>query len=229
MLANSISGSSGRKQVHALPGSILIIDNYDSFVYNIVQLLPPEAEQIVVCRNDQVAADAMVGDTNICGVIISPGPMTPKETGSATEILVGLASRGVPALGICLGHQCIAAAFGAVVARHPVPTHGKSSPVALSPDPLFESLPGVIEAGRYHSLHVVDHDLARCNLHVIARSVPDGTIMGIRHNTLPVIGVQFHPESILTGEPGRQILDNFISIVRAAALFRSSPIYATPG
>jgi anthranilate synthase/aminodeoxychorismate synthase-like glutamine amidotransferase len=186
-------------------------------------LLPPEVEHIVVRRNDRINVDESVADPGIWGVIISPGPMTPAETGVSTQILVGLACRGVPVLGICLGHQCIAAAFGATVARHPVPTHGKSSQVALSSDPLFDGLPNVITAGRYHSLHVVDDNLERCNLRVIARVVDDGTVMGLRHRGLPVVGVQFHPESILTGEPGRHMLGNFVSIVRAARSGSSQP------
>jgi anthranilate synthase/aminodeoxychorismate synthase-like glutamine amidotransferase len=205
-----------------LLGYVLVIDNYDSFVYNIVQLLPPEVERIVVRRNDRISAAEAVADTNIRGVVISPGPMTPRDAGAASQVLVALAQEGVPGFGICLGHQCIADAFGARVEPHPVPTHGKKSLVRLLPDPIFEGLPDVIEAGRYHSLHVVDDGLGQRNLTVIARAVDDATVMGVRHATLPIVGVQFHPESILTGEPGRRILENFVQIVRAGPIRSSS-------
>jgi anthranilate synthase/aminodeoxychorismate synthase-like glutamine amidotransferase len=135
--------------------------------------------------------------------------MSPAEAGASVDVILAAARRGLPVLGICLGHQCIGAAFGASVARHPTPIHGKATAVRLSPDPLFEGLPPVIDAGRYHSLHVADRGLGACGLRVVARALEDDTVMAVRHRSFPVVGVQFHPESVLTGEAGRRMLANF--------------------
>jgi anthranilate synthase/aminodeoxychorismate synthase-like glutamine amidotransferase len=135
--------------------------------------------------------------------------MSPADAGLSVDVILAAARRGLPVLGICLGHQCIGAAFGASVARHPTPIHGKATAVRLSPDPLFEGVPRVINAGRYHSLHVVDRGLEACGLRVVARALEDETVMAIRHRRFPIIGVQFHPESVLTGDVGRRILANF--------------------
>jgi anthranilate synthase/aminodeoxychorismate synthase-like glutamine amidotransferase len=207
-------------------GTILVVDNYDSFVYNIVQLLPLECEHVEVLRNDRVTAAEVADDPRLRAVVISPGPMGPKQAGASVDVLRAAAHRGLPVLGICLGHQCIAEAFGASVARHPTPVHGKASLVALSPDPLFDGLPSVIEAGRYHSLHVVEDGLESSGLRVVARVLDDGTVMAVRHRTLPVVGVQFHPESVLTGEWGRRILANFVSTTQAPARLAAGPLAA---
>lgn len=191
---------------------ILIIDNYDSFVYNIVQWLPLPRAQIEVVRNDAIGVDSVVGNAAIAGVILSPGPMGPAEAGISNDLIAALAPTGTPMLGICLGHQCIGHVYGATVARHATPTHGKATLVRLACDPLFDGLPRELAAGRYHSLHVVDENLADCGLQVTARNVDDGTVMGLRHARWPVFGVQFHPESVLTGAPGRRILANFVAL-----------------
>ncbi len=138
--------------------------------------------------------------------------MGPAEAGISNELIAALAPTATPILGICLGHQCIGQVYGATVARHSTPTHGKATLVRLEDDPLFEGLPRELPAGRYHSLHVVDENLAGCGLQVTARNVDDGTVMGLRHARWPVFGVQFHPESVLTGAPGRRILANFVSL-----------------
>jgi anthranilate synthase/aminodeoxychorismate synthase-like glutamine amidotransferase len=201
--------------------SILIIDNYDSFVYNIVQWLRLPRSQIHVSRNDSIGLDGVVNNSDIAGVIISPGPMGPAEAGISNELIAALAPTGTPILGICLGHQCIGHVYGATVARHPIPTHGKATLVRLESTPLFEGLPRELLVGRYHSLHVVDSNLASRKLTVTARNMSDGTVMGLRHVQWPVFGVQFHPESILTGAPGRRILDNFVSLAMRHSNFGS--------
>jgi anthranilate synthase/aminodeoxychorismate synthase-like glutamine amidotransferase len=197
--------------------SILIIDNYDSFVFNIVQWLRLPRSRIHVVRNDAISPDCVVNNPDIAGVIISPGPMGPSEAGISNRLIAAVAPTGTPLLGICLGHQCIGHVYGATVARHPSPTHGKATLTRLEPGPLFEDVPRELLVGRYHSLHVVDENLARCELKVTARNLADGTVMGLRHARWPIFGVQFHPESVLTGEPGRRILDNFVAMAMRQA------------
>jgi anthranilate synthase component II len=195
---------------------LLLIDNYDSFVYNILHWLPADEKDIVICRNDGVTVSDLPADGTLAGVIISPGPMSPVEAGASNEVIRVLGARGVPILGICLGHQCIGHVFGCRVDRHPHPTHGKKSTIQLEPVPLFDGLGPRVEAGRYHSLHVSEEGFNQEDLEVTAR-LEDGTIMGLRHRRLPIHGVQFHPESVLTGEAGRRVLRNFVLLASSSS------------
>ncbi len=185
---------------------ILIIDNYDSFVYNLVQYLGEMGEEIRVFRNDCItvgAAEELRPDF----IIISPGPCTPKEAGISKEMVSAFAGR-VPLLGVCLGHQCIGEAFGAVVERADRLMHGKTSMIHHNGKEIFEGIPDPFEATRYHSLIVNGKSLPSC-LEVSAET-GEKEIMGLRHRELPVWGVQFHPESILTRE-GKKLLKNFLN------------------
>jgi anthranilate synthase/aminodeoxychorismate synthase-like glutamine amidotransferase len=184
---------------------ILLIDNYDSFTYNVYQLLSMLGAEVEVRRNDAVTLDdvrAMHPD----GIVISPGPGTPDSAGVSLEILRGDAPE-VPVLGVCLGHQCVGAAFGGRIVRAPELMHGKTSEVYHEGNGVFSGLPSPFQAVRYHSL-VVDPESVPEELEVTARTA-DGTIMGLRHRELPIEGVQFHPESVLTRE-GPSMLRNWL-------------------
>jgi anthranilate synthase/aminodeoxychorismate synthase-like glutamine amidotransferase len=165
----------------------------------------------MVMRNDSATVDNILSDSRIKAIIISPGPMTPNEAGISCDLIRPAMSKGIPILGICLGHQCIGKVFGCKIAIHPVPTHGKTSRIELSSSPLFENLPLSIDAGRYHSLYISSDSFNNNDLKIIAHH-QDGTIMGIQHRTQPIFGVQFHPESVLTGDNGKVILNNFARI-----------------
>jgi anthranilate synthase/aminodeoxychorismate synthase-like glutamine amidotransferase len=180
--------------------NVLVIDNYDSFTYNLVQYLGELGADIEVLRND--APDVLERTPD--RVVVSPGPCTPNEAGVSVEAIRHFAGRGTPVLGVCLGHQALGQAFGARVVRHE-PVHGKTAWIEHDGRTIYRGLPPQIEVGRYHSL-VVDPDLPD----VLERTaVAAGVVMGIRHRELPAEGVQFHPESILTPE-GKQILRNFL-------------------
>jgi anthranilate synthase/aminodeoxychorismate synthase-like glutamine amidotransferase len=179
---------------------VLIIDNYDSFTYNLVQYLGELGADIEVMRNDAEGVLERSPDR----VVVSPGPCTPNEAGISVEAIRSFAERGTPVLGVCLGHQAMGQAFGGRVVRGQ-PIHGKTATVEHDGKTIFSGLPAQIEVGRYHSL-VVDPDLPE-ELEVSATG--GGVLMGIRHKALPAEGVQFHPESILTPE-GRKILENFL-------------------
>ena len=183
---------------------VLIIDNYDSFTYNLVQYLGELGAEIEVVRNDAETADELLARAPE-RVIVSPGPCTPAEAGVSTEAIRGFAEAGTPVLGVCLGHQAMAVAFGgrAVLGD---PVHGKTAEVEHDGRTIFKGLETPLVAGRYHSL-VVDPDLPQ-ELEVSARS--GDVIMGLRHARLPAEGVQFHPESVLT-EEGKALLENFLS------------------
>jgi anthranilate synthase/aminodeoxychorismate synthase-like glutamine amidotransferase len=189
---------------------LVLVDNYDSFVYNLAQALGAMGTEPVVVRNDcSVQELAALGPD---GLVISPGPGGPEDAGVSIPAVRELGAR-VPILGVCLGHQCIAAAFGAVVERAPVgPVHGKTSWVSHDGTGAFADLPAPFEATRYHSLAVRERDLPR-DLEITARS-EDDTIMGLRHASRPVEGVQFHPESVLTGD-GDALLANWLRAVQA--------------
>lgn len=184
---------------------ILIIDNYDSFTYNLVQYLGELGAQIEVRRNDQTTLDE-IERLNPERIVISPGPKAPDEAGICLAVIKHFAGRK-PILGVCLGHQAIGQAFGGKVIRAPRVCHGKTSIITHDGNTIFSGLPNPFPATRYHSLIVERESLPAC-LEISATS-PEGLIMGLRHRKLNVEGVQFHPESILT-EAGKQLLGNFI-------------------
>jgi anthranilate synthase/aminodeoxychorismate synthase-like glutamine amidotransferase len=187
---------------------LLVIDNYDSFTYNLVQYLGELGEQIEVRRNNQVTVDEIESKLKPARILISPGPGTPDDAGVSMKVIESFAGR-VPLLGVCLGHQAIGQVFGGRVVRAPQPCHGKSSPVQHDGKTIFAGLEQSFSAGRYHSLIVEDNNLPSC-LEVSART-PDGLIMGLRHREMKVEGVQFHPESIMTTE-GKKLLANFLKL-----------------
>ncbi len=187
---------------------ILVIDNYDSFTYNLVQLLAALGAEVEVRRNDAIsAAEALA--IGPAGVVISPGPGTPDDAGISRDVIRAAAEAGVPVLGVCLGHQCIAEVYGGHVCRAPKPVHGKTDEVHHDGQGIFAGVPNPFTATRYHSL-CVDLDRVPDVLEVQA-TTPDGVIMGLRHRELPVFGVQFHPESVLTPE-GAKLLANFLDV-----------------
>ncbi|MFN2588537.1 MAG: aminodeoxychorismate/anthranilate synthase component II [Actinomycetota bacterium] len=185
---------------------LLLVDNYDSFVYNLAQAFGSLGAEPVVVRNDARVEDLVAERPD--AVVISPGPGTPDDAGVSLAAIEAFAGK-VPVLGVCLGHQCIGGAFGGVVRRAPVgPMHGKVSPVEHDGAGVFTGLPSPFAATRYHSLSIDDDGWPQ-ELEVSARS-DDGVVMGVRHRELPVEGVQFHPESILTAV-GPQLLANFVA------------------
>jgi anthranilate synthase component II len=189
---------------------VLVIDNYDSFTYNLVQYLGELGADVKVMRNDAGSVAAVV-DARPDRIVISPGPGRPEDAG-ITVTLIGALGQTTPILGVCLGHQAIGAAFGGSVTRAPAPLHGKTSRIEHDGRGVFAGLDGPFAAARYHSLIVSDERFPNA-LEVSARTCDDRTIMGLRHREWPVHGVQFHPESILT-EQGRTILQNFLAAGR---------------
>jgi anthranilate synthase component 2 len=185
---------------------VLVIDNYDSFTYNLVQYLGELGADVQVMRNDVVSIGDVVA-VHPKHIVISPGPGRPEQAGVTMDVIRELGST-TPVLGVCLGHQAIGAVFGGNVVRAGVPMHGKTSTIEHDGRGVFNGISGPFQASRYHSLVVAEHELPAC-LEVSARTREDGVIMGLRHRRWPVHGVQFHPESILTGE-GRRILRNFL-------------------
>jgi anthranilate synthase/aminodeoxychorismate synthase-like glutamine amidotransferase len=188
---------------------LLLIDNYDSFTFNLYQRLSGLGAEVLVRRNDQITveqAEALAPSH----VVISPGPGTPADAGVSLALIKRL-GRHTPTLGVCLGHQCIGAAFGGRVVRAPVPVHGKSAAVRHTGAGILRGLPSPFEAGRYHSLIVARQGLPAA-LEVTAET-GDGLVMGLRHREYPLYGVQFHPESILT-PLGEQVLRNFLAEAR---------------
>ena len=183
--------------------SVLVVDNYDSFTYNLVQYLGELGADVEVVRNDSETVDELLA-REPARVIVSPGPCTPAEAGVSTDAVRRFAEAGTPVLGVCLGHQALAAAFGGAVVRGD-PVHGKTAQVEHDGRTIFSGLDSPFEAGRYHSL-VVDPELPDC-LELSAWS--GETVMAVRHRELPAEGVQFHPESVLTGA-GKQLLRNFL-------------------
>jgi para-aminobenzoate synthetase component II len=187
---------------------LLVIDNYDSFTYNLVQYLGELGEKIVVKRNDEVRVEEIESELRPERIVISPGPGTPDDAGISIKAIERFGGR-VPILGVCLGHQAIGQAFGGRVVRAPRLVHGKSSNVQHDGQTIFEGLEQKFEAGRYHSLVVERSSLPSCL--EISATTPSGTIMGLRHRTMKIEGVQFHPESIMTTE-GKRLLGNFLRL-----------------
>ncbi|MDP9344562.1 MAG: aminodeoxychorismate/anthranilate synthase component II [Actinomycetota bacterium] len=182
---------------------VLVVDNYDSFTYNLVQYLGELGAELEVVRNDRADVDELVG-RGFDRVVVSPGPCTPDQAGISLAAVRRFPEAGVPTLGVCLGHQSLAQAFGGKVIRH-VPVHGKTTEIEHDGRTLFAGLPPRLTVGRYHSL-VVDDDLPDC---FEVSATGGGVIMAIRHRELAAEGVQFHPESVLT-EAGKALLKNFL-------------------
>jgi anthranilate synthase/aminodeoxychorismate synthase-like glutamine amidotransferase len=185
--------------------NVLVVDNYDSFTYNLVQYLGELGAHIDVVRNDRATVDELL-ERDPDRVVVSPGPCTPDEAGISMEAMRRFPEAGIPTLGVCLGHQSLAQAFGGTVVRH-VPVHGKTTTIEHDGLGVFAGLRGALTVGRYHSLVVAEDDLP-AELAVTARG--GGVLMGLRHRELPVEGVQFHPESVLT-ERGKDMLRNFLA------------------
>lgn len=185
---------------------ILLVDNYDSFTYNVFQAISKLGRQVVVVRNDTVTLEA-VAAMPFQAVLISPGPGTPGQAGISRQVVAHFAGK-VPVLGICLGHQVIGEMYGGTVKQAPVPVHGKTSSVHHCGNGVFANLPNPFTAGRYHSLIVQRPDVPDC-LEITAQT-EDGIVMGLRHKQYDIEGLQFHPESILTPE-GERIFENFLA------------------
>ena len=190
---------------------LLLIDNYDSFTYNLAHFLGELGAQVTVKRNDAITVDALL-DEAPGAVVMSPGPCDPDRAGICLELVERAAGR-IPLLGVCLGHQAIGQAFGGKVVRAPYVMHGKLSPVRHNGEGVFRGLPNPFQATRYHSLTVERESLPDC-LEITAET-DDGVILGLAHRELPVHGVQFHPESIAS-EQGHALLKNFLQIAEAA-------------
>ena len=186
---------------------VLLLDNYDSFTYNLAQYLGQMGQKLEVRRNDKISLEE-IDELSPEQIVISPGPCTPKEAGISVPLIERFAGK-IPILGVCLGHQAIGAAFGGRVIRAPKIMHGKTSKIHHDGKTIFRDLPQDFPATRYHSLIVERESLPR-ELEISAET-DDGTIMGLRHKSLRVEGVQFHPESVLT-EPGFKLLENFLSL-----------------
>ena len=184
---------------------IVMLDNYDSFTYNLVQYLCELGAEVAVFRNDEISIQKIEA-MQPSHIVISPGPCTPNEAGISLELIAGLAGR-VPILGVCLGHQAIGQAFGGRVVRAKQVMHGKTSRIRHDESGIFREIPNGFVATRYHSLVVQRDSLPDCL--VVSAESEDGEIMGLRHRSLPVEGVQFHPEALLT-EHGHRMLQNFI-------------------
>jgi anthranilate synthase/aminodeoxychorismate synthase-like glutamine amidotransferase len=187
---------------------LLVVDNYDSFTYNLVQYFGEMGAEMRVVMNDELSIDEIESEIRPDRIVISPGPGTPDTAGISLSMIDRFA-RKVPILGVCLGHQAIGQHYGGKVVRSPRPVHGKPVEVRHDGRTIFDGIPNNFPAGRYHSLVAERQSLPDC-LEVSAES-PDGLIMALRHRELPVEGVQFHPESILT-EHGKQLLRNFLSL-----------------
>jgi len=213
-----LAGNSGRiPKIHHLqsprhevfyPPMILVLDNYDSFTYNLVQYLGELGADLQVRRNDEVSI-GQIRALKPERILVSPGPRSPREAGLSNEVIRTFAGEGVPIFGVCLGHQCIGHTFGAEIVVNHRMMHGKTSPIKHNGKDLLAGMPNPIPATRYHSL-VIQLDTLPDVLEITAET-DEGEIMGVKHKTLPIWGVQFHPESILT-ENGRTILKNFLAL-----------------
>ena len=189
---------------------LLLLDNYDSFTYNIDQLFSDIGAQVEVVRSDKISIDG-IRAKDYRGIIISPGPGIPQDAGISEEVIRQLGGE-IPILGICLGHQAIGEVFGGRVVRAGEIVHGKASPIRHSGTGLYRDLPNPTEVARYHSLIIARENLP--DVLDVTSQLDDGTIMGVRHKTLPIEGIQFHPESILTPE-GRRMMQNYLTDIGA--------------
>ena len=187
---------------------ILMIDNYDSFTYNLVQYLAQMGRDVAVYRNDAIAVEA-IGDMDVEAIFLSPGPCSPQEAGITVDVIRRF-HQAIPILGVCLGHQAIGYAFGGEVVRAEKVMHGKTSPILNDGKTIFQGIPNPFTAGRYHSLIVKRETLPSCL--TVSAETAEGEIMGFRHREYPIEGIQFHPESILTPQ-GKRIIRNFLNIV----------------
>jgi anthranilate synthase/aminodeoxychorismate synthase-like glutamine amidotransferase len=187
---------------------ILMIDNYDSFTYNLVQYLGQLGQDVMVYRNDEITVDK-IGKLAPDAIFLSPGPCTPKEAGIIVDVIRKF-HKSIPIMGVCLGHQAIGYAFGGNVVRAGRLMHGKTSPIINDGKTIFKGLPNPFTAGRYHSLLVERTSLPSCL--EISAETEEGEIMGIRHREYPVEGIQFHPESILTPH-GKRIIKNYLEMI----------------
>ncbi|HEY3335092.1 MAG TPA: aminodeoxychorismate/anthranilate synthase component II [Candidatus Limnocylindrales bacterium] len=214
---------------------ILMIDNYDSFTFNLVQALQAAGAEVRVVRNDKITVDevaALADDpaADLRGIVISPGPGDPDGAGVSIGTIRVAADRRIPLLGVCLGMQSMGAAYGASIVRAPTLVHGEASEIVHDGTGLMEGMPETFPAARYHSL-CVDPATLPADLYVTATSPEDGVVMGIRHRTLPIEGVQFHPESVLTPD-GPHLLANFLRLAgegEASRLDAVSGSFATRG
>ncbi len=190
---------------------VFVLDNYDSFTYNLVQYMGELGAEMIVRRNDELTP-AEVEALHPDRILISPGPCTPQDAGISIDLIkhFAKAERRVPILGVCLGHQAIGAAFGGEVVRAPKLMHGKTSEVEHDGKTIFTGIPSTMTCTRYHSLIVSEKNLPK-ELEISARTADGETIMGLRHRELPIEGVQFHPESVLTVH-GKQIIQNFLKM-----------------
>lgn len=189
---------------------LLLLDNYDSFTYNIYQLFSDIGAQVEVVRSDKISIDG-IRAKDYRGIIISPGPGIPQDAGISEEVIRQLGGE-IPILGICLGHQAIGEVFGGRVVRAGEIVHGKASPICHSGTGLYRDIPNPTEVARYHSLIIARENLP--DVLDVTSQLDDGTIMGVRHKTLPIEGIQFHPESILTPE-GRRMMQNYLTDIGA--------------
>ena len=187
---------------------VLMIDNYDSFTYNLVQYLQQLGAEVLVRRNDEISIEE-IEELSPEAIFLSPGPCSPREAGVTVDVIRHF-YRSIPMMGVCLGHQAIGYAFGAAVVRADRVMHGKTSPILNDGQTIFRGLPNPLTAGRYHSLIVDRKSLPPC-LKITAET-EEGEVMGIRHETYPVEGIQFHPESILTPQ-GKRIIRNFLNML----------------
>jgi para-aminobenzoate synthetase component 2 len=187
------------------PTKILVVDNYDSFVFNLVQYLGQLGAETTVVRNDEISVEAAIG---FDGVLISPGPGTPESAGISIPMIKFCAEKKIPLLGVCLGHQAIGVAFGATVSRAPELMHGKTSEIIHNREGVFANLPSPFTATRYHSL-AIERATVPSELQITGET-EGGIVMSVRHKSLPIEGVQFHPESVLT-EHGHAMLANWLT------------------
>ena len=191
---------------------LLVIDNYDSFTYNLVQYLGELGVEMKISRNDEIEI-GQIRRLNPERILISPGPCSPRESGLSNDIIKTFGPT-TPTLGVCLGHQCVGHVFGGEVVRAERLMHGKTSQIYHDGDPLFAGMPNPFTATRYHSL-IIKRDTMPDTLQIIAETRPEAEVMAIRHKQYPIWGVQFHPESILTQE-GKRILQNFLTLSASA-------------